>query len=448
VTVIDPYTVQITLTHPYAATIATLAFTVTSIVSPSYVIAHCQGSPEMPGVTPGKTCDYMSNNPLGSGPYMVTEFTPKVRTVLTSYPGYWGGPNHLGPAAIKTYVINYVPEISTRELDLFAGSTDAIDIQSANAFDVMDKTAWTTSQTVTPLKPGIRIWVKPTLQLVYMMINPRNPPFDNIYFRKALAYAFPYDTFINQAQNGFATRLYGPLPPGIPGYDPSLNGYYDYNPQMARQLFEQAGYNGTATISVRTGDANLATAGLLLKDSVQSIYPGVTIQIQQVDTPTWSNLFRTFGTPLDIGAWTWDIDDPADFLPFAVTPGGQVGRFTEFGYNSTLVNWANQAAGELDQGKRSQLYSLLQHAVMATGSIIPLDRPTAIFVERDWVQPGNSTIGRAIDNPMWGDGDGGFTGGYHPYYLWKAQFTQQINVMIGPPIFVASTVLFPNKINN
>jgi peptide/nickel transport system substrate-binding protein len=447
VKVLDPYTVQITLEHPYLATIATMAFTVASIVSPSYVIANCPGSAEMPGVVPGIACDFIRMHPLGTGPYKFVEYTPKVRTVLTSFDGYWGGPDNRGPAKIKRYEIRYVAELATRELDLYAGTTDGIVIQAPNIFDLIDKDSWLNNHVIKPLKPGIRVWSGPTIQSNWIMLNPRMPPMDNINFRKAIAYAFPYDTFIKQAANGFATRLSAPVPPGVPGYDPSLENFYNYNPDKAKALFQQAGWSGTIQVTIRTGDTNLRAGALLLKDSVAQIYPQVTLEIHEVDTPTWSTLFRNFNTPMSIGHWTWDIDDPADFVPVLVTPGGQPAKFTMNYDNQTLIDLANQASAALDPAKRSQLYGTLQRAIMESAKHIFLVRPSALFAERDWVLPGDNSIGRALNNPMWGDGDGGLLGGYHPYYLTKAPTTPQVNVVIGPPVLSATFAPMANVVS-
>jgi hypothetical protein len=57
--------------------------------------------------------------------------------------------------------------------------------------------------------------------------------------------------------------------------------------------------------------------------------------------------------------------------------------------------------------------------------------PIAINVERDWVLPSDSPIGRSLYNPAYNDGTGGLSGGYHPYAIWKANVTQQVAVDIG-----------------
>ncbi|HIG99378.1 MAG TPA: hypothetical protein HA258_02245, partial [Thermoplasmata archaeon] len=62
--------------------------------------------------------------------------------------------------------------------------------------------------------------------------------------RKALSYAFDYNTAIETAWNGYAARLAGAIPKGMPYYDTQNNGqpYYNYDLAMAEQLLDDAGY--------------------------------------------------------------------------------------------------------------------------------------------------------------------------------------------------------------
>jgi peptide/nickel transport system substrate-binding protein len=438
VKVIDPYTVQITLEHPYAPALATMVFTVASIVSPSYVIANCPGSAEMPGVVPGKLCDFMLSHAMGTGPFKLVEFQPKVSTVLERFDGYWGGPQNLGPAMLKRYVIKFVPEVGTRELDLFSGTTDGIEIHGTNAFDIIDKDSWLNSRIIKPLKPGIRVWVAPSIAVNRISINPRFPPLNDTRFRQALAYAFPYDRYITDALNGFGARLYAPIPPGMLGYDASLKDYgYNYNPDKARELFQKVGYKGTITIYVLTGDANSLAAVLLIKDSVTQIYPDVKIEIKEIDSVTWGTLFHHHEIPMRIGTWTMDIPDAAPLLSNWVTPGGSAAVFTQFDTNQTLINLVNEAGATIDPAKRLAIYSEVQKEILRKCPFVMINTPVAIFAERDWVLPANDSTGgtwytgRALNNAEEGDGDGGVAGGYHAYLVWKDTTTKQVVVDIG-----------------
>jgi peptide/nickel transport system substrate-binding protein len=109
VQVIDPYTVQITLEHPYAPALNQFAFTSAgvSFSSPSWIIQHCTGTALTPGVMPGFECEYTRTNPPpGTGPFQVVEITPKVQVVMQRYDNYWGGPGHAGPSKLKKNLVS------------------------------------------------------------------------------------------------------------------------------------------------------------------------------------------------------------------------------------------------------------------------------------------------------------------------------------------------------
>jgi ABC-type transport system substrate-binding protein len=339
-----------------------------------------------------------------------------------------------------------VPSVGTRELDLYTGAADAIEIRQTNAFDIIDKNAWLNNGTVVPLKPGIRVWVRPTIAINYIMLNPRFAPFDNVLFRQALAYAFPYQKFISTALNGFATKLNAPIPPGMNGYDPSIQGY-NYDPDKARALFQQVNFNGTIELIVQTGDANNLAAALMYQDSLADLAPNINVKVTELEYAGWSDLWHHQKLPMDIGTWTMDIPDPSDLLPNWVTPMGFVALTTEFGNNATLTKLCDDAAGTLDPVRRQAMYSEIQREILRKSPDIMLTSPMAIFAERDWVLPANDSTGgtfytgRAINNVESGDGAGGINGGYHAYLVYKAQTTQQVAVDIGstPVQFVSAT---------
>ncbi len=428
VKVLDLYMVQITLEHPYAPALATMAFTVTGIVSPSYVIANCPGSAEMPGVTPGIECEFMRTHAAGTGPYKLVEVTPKSRVVLERYDGYWGGPQNTGPAKLSRYLISYVPEMATRQLDLYAGTADGIQLKAENAFGIIDRNAWLSTKEIKPLKNGVRVWSAPTVQILDLALNPRFPPLDNVDFRRAVAYAFPYDKFINQVLNGFAVKKNALIPKGMLGYDLTLPGY-DYNPDKARELFRKVGFNGTLEFLVEANEPNSLAATLLLKDSLSEL-AGINIEIKEVDTASYLTLFHDFNVPVLIFRWTQDIADPAVMVANFATPAGFQGQTSQFN-NATIIQMVQEAGASLDPTRRAQLYREIQLEMLRKVITIPILSPIALFAERDWVLPADEPVGRGVYNSEYGDGDGGVQGGYHAYYVTKAETTPQVSIIIG-----------------
>ena len=439
VTIIDPYTVSITLEHPYAAALNQFAFTSSgvSFASPSWIIQHCNGTALTPGVTPGFECEYtVTNPPPGTGPFTVTQITPKVQVVMQRYDNYWGGPDHTGPAKLKYVIYKYVPEVGTRELDLFAGTADAIQLPATNAFDIINKNAWLNNRQIVPLKPGIKVWTAHTLQIFEATLNPRIKPLDDVRFRQALAYAFPYDLYINSAMNGFGTRLGGIIPQGMLGYQPDLLNYYTYNPDKAKALFQEVGYSGTLDLVIATGYPTEEALALLLKDSLANITSNINVQITEVDEPTYLTRYHEFNVPISTGGWLQDIDDPAPFVAnFATYAGFRALNALFGGNNQTIINMVNNASASLNPATRIALYREIQLEMLRKAAYLDIAQPIALYAERDWVNPTDSCTGRSVCYALSGDGDGGVTGGYmYAYYVWKANTTPQINVDLQPVV--------------
>ncbi|MGO8112896.1 ABC transporter substrate-binding protein, partial [Rhizobium leguminosarum] len=50
------------------------------------------------------------------------------------------------------------------------------------------------------------------MRVFLLMLNNAAPPLDDMHFRRALAYSFDYDGFINGVMNGSVNRNPSPLP--------------------------------------------------------------------------------------------------------------------------------------------------------------------------------------------------------------------------------------------
>ncbi|MDA4130764.1 MAG: ABC transporter substrate-binding protein [Thaumarchaeota archaeon] len=435
VKVLSTYTVQFNLEHPYSAALATLAWeSGGAIISPSYVIAHCNGTSLTPGVTPGIECQYMLTHMMGTGPFMLSSYTPKSEIDFVRFDKYWGSPFNTGPAKLKEYIVKDIQQVGTRELDLLSGAADAISLPASNAFDLINQQVYKSNGSIVPTKQGIRIWESPTNGIASLTIDPRFPPLNDSRFRMAMAYAFPYQQFIQNVSNGFAVKLNGYLTPKMFGYDPNIKGY-DYNATKAKELFTQVGFKGTISLTLDSSDATSIAAVVLFKSSIQTIDPDITINIQEVDDNTYLTLFHEFKVPVFAACcWVPDIADGSETLANWATPNGFTGETTQFN-STTVTKDMNIAAASLNQTLRAQLYSQVQQAMLTYAGSIPLYSPDAIYAERTWVLPADSPIGRGLYNPQYGDGSGGVIGGYYAYNIDKAASTPfSIALSISPSL--------------
>ena len=103
-------TVKFTLCNPDAAFLAKVAFTSNEILPKALLDAT------------GGDSAKISENPVGTGPYMLKEWVRGDHMTLEANPNYWGGVPDL-----KTLIIKWSKEPAQRLLELQSGNADAID---------------------------------------------------------------------------------------------------------------------------------------------------------------------------------------------------------------------------------------------------------------------------------------------------------------------------------
>lgn len=439
VKVIDPLTVQITLDAAFAPFLSTMAFTSASIVNKKLVEANG-------GVTPGQYSDWMNQHgtEVGSGPFKLVEWTPKQRVVLERNENYWGEPPKL-----KRVIINEVDEVGTRELALFAGDADIITLPATNLFDVIEKDPWLKNGEVVPLKKGLAISMDPGYTVspnFGMNLDWKDEvtgavPFGNKDFRYGFSYAFDYKTFIDTVVNGAAIQGVGPIPPGMFGYDEALvkSKQFSYNPEKAKEYFLKAEAAGAysdgqkITLYYNAGNEARRRGCLLLKDTIEGLGVGLSIEVQELDWPTFLAKMRDRELPVFFVGWAPDFADPDDYVP--VFANGETGTFARRqGFNNPEINAKiSQAAVESNPEKRKALYNEVLTWLFDEAYTIWVAVPLNIHVARDWVKGW-------FYNPMFAGPD------ITPaaFGMYKEERTDQVAITVEPlPPFIAAVALAP-----
>ncbi len=245
VRVIDNYTVQFRLRKSYGGFLATLAFTVSSIVDPKVVNEHG-------GVKPNEDNDWMSQNMVGTGPYKLVKWEHNQYIKLEYNPNYWGGweGNH-----VKYVVIKNIPEVATREQELIKGDADMAYIPVNHLDDVKGKEGIVVDEGgLTYNVDMIEMNCRPTYQ------NKTNPLHSKLV-RQAISYAIDYQTILKNVYKGYAIQLQGPIPKGMPGHDDNLFMYH-HDPEKAKELLKKAGYSTTLSGNVSNLSEMLAADSL------------------------------------------------------------------------------------------------------------------------------------------------------------------------------------------
>lgn len=299
------------------------------------------------GIVPYGSGEEISQNPMGSGPFRFVSAEPDKEVIIERNDGYWGA-----QARLKRVRFAVIPDATTRALELRKGSADiAVTSLTGDMVLALERAS------------NLEVLHAPGTVLAYLAFNTRDPILKNVRVRQAVAYAIDRTPMIHYLLRDFARPAYSLLPPGSWAYNGDVP-HYDYNPDRARQLLEQAGYptvNGVRLhLTMKTGtDENTRLMAAVLQQQLRDV--GIALDIRTFE-------FATFFSDVTRGAyqvhslrWVGGNEDP-DIFEYVFHSA----KFSPHGANRTY--YANprvdalidQARGELDQNTRKQIYAEIQ----------------------------------------------------------------------------------------
>lgn len=204
--VLDPHTLQVNLSRPSNQWLWNMGTAIGAMMSPTGI-------------------DTLATDPVGTGPYVLSHWSPGSAIGFTARPDYWGEPAHNDAATIR-----YFSDASATTNALQSGDVDLIwSMQAPEQLSVLDDFA---------------VEVGTTNGELLLSMNNRRAPFDDVRVRQAVAFAVDRQAVIDTALEGYGTDTGGvPVPPTDPWYEPSTR--YPFDPDRARALLEEAGAVGT-----------------------------------------------------------------------------------------------------------------------------------------------------------------------------------------------------------
>ena len=216
----------------------------------------------------------------------------------------------------------------------------------------------------------------PSFQVSYMGMNPNKPPFDDIKVRQALNYAIDKETISRVLHQDLSRPAQGILPPGIPGYNPDLQGY-EFNPEKARQLLLESKYGANLEELPRITLTLPGAFGAPVGGSTEAIlamwqeHLGIEVDLVQTEWATFLQDLRQLRFQMFGGlAWIADYPDPENFLDVLFHSESSDNHM---GYASPeLDRLLVQARTELDQEKRFNLYNRAEEIIVRDAPWIPL----------------------------------------------------------------------------
>ncbi len=355
---VSEYELQLSLSQPFAPILSHLSHSFIGIVSPN----------QLEGISPDDTIE----EPIGTGPYRIVDWSRGDSLSVEVNDSYWG------PApSIPNVTFQFIPESSAQIVALETGEVDAM--------------MRVPPQEVARLEadPNIEVVRESSVRQIYIGFNNERAPFNDVRVRQALNYAVNKQEIVDGLFEGF-TVADAPVVPAVFGH--ASVGPYDYDPDRARELLAEAGFPDgfEMTIHHPTGRYPLdATVAEVVQDQLSEVGIDVTLETRE-----WSSYLDFTSQPpgqaeydaFMLGWGTVTLD--SDYGLYALLHTRQWnpnGNNRGFYSNAEVDALLDEARVTTDQSARADLYAEAIALIWEDAPWIYLYNQGQVNANRDYV---------------------------------------------------------------
>ena len=338
-----------------------------------------------PGTANNTTETFANRNAMGTGPYIITERDPGVKTVFASNPGWWD--KKAGNIDNATFFV--IPNPSTRVSALISGEVDMIDgvppqdaerIENADGLHVQ-------------AGPDLRtIYIQPDVardNLIFGSEKTKNP-FKDLKVRQAMELAIDTGAIQKRIMRNYSVPVGLPIGHEVNGFDETLGAPVKPDLDKAKALMKEAGYeNGFSVTLDCTNDRFMNDEATCLAVAASLARINIKVEPRAQTTSRWATQVNPpeYNTSLAMLGYSPATYDAGIFLTsIAATrdPKSGLGAFNIGGYSNPEVDKLIGSIGkETDQAKRTDLIKQAFNLIKADAAFIPLHQLNILWGTKD-----------------------------------------------------------------
>ena len=273
---------------------------------------------------------------VSNGPYMITDWTPSERIVLTKNPNYVGGWDN--SKIVSDTITLLLLEDSSASYAAY-NSGEAVLIKDVPTDEI---------PSLTKAEDGGDFYVDTILGTYYVSLNLQRDAFKDAKVRKALSLAIDRDYVANTIMQGTYSAADSIVGPGIVdesgyfhdnGNAPYISADYEANLAEAKKLLEEAGYpngEGYPTIEYSTNDAGYHVP---LAEYLQQAWGdlGITLTINKMEWSSFTPARRAGEYDVARNGWVMDYNDPSNMLDlFCSGNGNNDGKYSNPDFDAAI----------------------------------------------------------------------------------------------------------------
>lgn len=351
---VDAYTLQITLTQPYAPFLSILGMAQVKVVPREEV--------ERLGAQFGR-------QPVGTGPFRFVNWVAGQEITLEANETYFEGRP-------------FLDRLSYRMMANHQGMTTAF---AQGALEDVELTG----QEQIGFGPDSQVQFlrKPLLATLFLWFDLRQGPLSHPKVRQAINYAINRDAMVRTIRHDRHVQARGVLPRGMPGYHPELPGYR-YDVTRARQLLVEAGYPEGQGVAPLELWSSVTTPAARQEDAwIQRDLAHIGLRVTLLSAENWKH-FKTTILGQRPGAmyrhaWFADFPDPDNVL-FPLFHSQSTNNYAHY-RNPIVDRLLEQARSTSDYLSRIDLYRQAEALIVADAPAVNLVYYTLEYMFQPYV---------------------------------------------------------------
>ncbi|MCC5806390.1 MAG: ABC transporter substrate-binding protein [Opitutales bacterium] len=335
----DTHTVVFELDEPYAPFLSNLAYPTGYIVSPTQVRA--EGS-------------RFGRKPSGTGPWRFREWARQRWVLLERFDAHREA---VAETSVKRLLFRPLPDENSRLTELLAGNIDLLVEAPPDLVGYLRAhEAFAVAET-----EGSHLW--------FLILNTREPPFDDVRMRRAVNYAVDKEAITRDLLQETASVAHGVISRAFEWASHPDVHPYPHDPEKARQLIEEAGHSGATLRLYATESGSGMLEPLPMAGAIQADLARVGLDVR-IEVFEWNTFLARVNAGLEgraeMAQMAWITHDPDTLPSLALSSAAlpEAGGFNS-GYfeNERLDELLAAARRTTDFDERGRLYREIDRLV-------------------------------------------------------------------------------------
>jgi peptide/nickel transport system substrate-binding protein len=325
-----------------------------------------------------------TRNPVGTGPFALDRVTPNQSAELVAHAGYFRGAPQIGRISYR-----FIPSDASRDL---AFQNRELDINYGRADQTwVNRTRQIPNTVVDVFEPG---------ELAILNLNTRQPPFNDIRVRQAVAHAVNRPELVRFRGTDVSREGQSLVPRGYLGFTADV-GLPQHDAARTRALLAEAGHpNGLTVRVIHTQLPEMLNMMQVVQQQLRRA--GITLDLQVVEHATFHQQIRQDLSPLVYyAAARFPVADI--YLTQFWHGRSRVGTptaVTNFSHCDGADAQIDAARVSTDLEEQKRLWAEAQRLLVREVCGVPLIETLLVFARRDNVQYGYELRGSMSLGPL------------------------------------------------